>query len=52
MAQFWEVGFRNIGEDGVSSVASRTAQGIFAGHSDRTGALLCVTKSGVVRGKS
>ena len=27
-------------------------QGIFLGHHDRTGAVLCITKDGVVRGKS
>ena len=27
-------------------------QGIFVGHHDRTGAVLCNTKNGVVRGKS
>ena len=53
MAQFGEkVWFRKIGEDGVSSFASRMTQGIFVGHHDRTGALLCITKNGVVRGKS
>ena len=31
---------------------SRTTQGIFVGHHDRTGAELCITKNGVVRGKS
>ena len=53
MAQFGEtVWFRKIGEDGVSSRASRMTQGIFVGHHDRTGAVLCITKNGVVRGKS
>ena len=53
MAQFGEkVWFRKIGEDGVSPFASRMTQGIFVGHHDRTGAVLCMTKSGVVRGKS
>ena len=53
MAQFGEkVWFRTIGEDGVSSFASRMTQGIFVGHHDRTLAVLCVTKNGVVRGKS
>ena len=53
MAQFGEnVWFRKIGEDGVSSLASRMTQGIFVGHHDRTGAVLCITKNGVVRGKS
>ena len=37
--------FRKIGEDGVSTFASRMTQGIFAGHHDPTGAILCVTKS-------
>ena len=27
-------------------------QGIFVGHQDRPGAVLCIAKSGVVRGKS
>ena len=45
-------GFRKIGEDGVCSIASRMTQGIFVGRHDRTGAVLCITKNGVVRGKS
>ena len=53
MAQFGEkVWFLKIGEDGVSSFASRRTQGIFVGHHDRTRAVLCITKNGVVRGKS
>ena len=32
--------------------ASRMTQGIFVGHHDRTGAVLCIIKNGVVRGKS
>ena len=53
MAQFGEkVWFRKLGEDGVSSMASRMIQGIFVGHHDRTGAVLCITKNGVVRDKS
>ena len=53
MAQFGEkVWFRKIGEDTVSSFASRMAQGIFFGHRDRTGAVVSITKNGVVRGKS
>ena len=53
MAQFGEkVWFRKIGGDGVGSFASRMTQGIFVGHHhDRTGAVLCITKYGVVRGK-
>ena len=47
-----KVWFREIGEDGVSSCASRTTQGIFVGHHDRTGVVLCITENGVVRGKS
>ena len=47
-----KVWFRKIGEDGVSSFASRMTQGIFVGHHDRTRAVLCITKNGVVRGKS
>ena len=53
MAQFGEnVWFRKIGQDGVSSFASRMTQGIVVGHHDRTGEVLCITKIGVVRGKS
>ena len=53
MAQFGQkVWFREVGEDGVSSFASRMTQGIFVGHHDRTGAVLCITKNGVVRDKS
>ena len=52
MAQFGEkVWFRKIGEDSVSSLASRMTQGIFVGHHDRTGAVLCITRNGVVRRK-
>ena len=40
------------GEDGVSSFASRMTHGIFFGHQDRIGAVLCIAKNGVVRGKS
>ena len=47
--KFW---FRKIGEDGVSSFASRMTQGIFVGHHDRTGVVLRITNNGVVRGKS
>ena len=53
MAQFGEqVWLRKIGEDGVSSFASRMTQGIFVGHHGRTRAVVCITKNGVVRGKS
>ena len=53
MEQFGEkVWFRKIGEHGVSSFASRMTPGIFVGHHDRTGAVLCITKNGVVRGIS
>ena len=53
MAHFEEkVLFRKIGEDDVSSFASRMTQGIFIGHHDRTGAVVCITTNGVVRGKS
>ena len=53
MAPFGEkLGFREIGEDGVSSFASRMTQGIFVDHHDRTRAVFCITKNGVVRGKS
>ena len=51
MAQFGEkVWFRQIGEDGVSSFASRMTQGIFVGHNVRIRAVLCITKNGFVRG--
>ena len=47
MAQFEEkVWFRKIG---VSSFASLVTQGIFFGHLDRTGAVLCITKNVHVR---
>ena len=53
VAQFGEkVWFRKIGEDGASSFASRMTRRIFVGHHDRTRAVLCFTKNGVVRGKS
>ena len=53
MAQLGEkMWFRKIGKDGVSSIASRMTQGIFVGHHHRAGALLWITKNGVVRGKS
>ena len=40
MAKFGEkVWFRNIGEDGASSFASRMTQGTFVGYRDRTGAV-------------
>ena len=53
MAHFGEkVWFCKRREHGVSSFASRMTQGIFVGHHDRTGAVLCITKTGVVRGKS
>ena len=49
MAQFGEkVWFRKIGEDGVSSFASRMTP--FVGHHDRTGAVLYITMTGTVRG--
>ena len=53
MTQFGEnVWFRKIGEDGVSSFASRMTQGIFDGHHDRTEPVLCISKIRVVGGKS
>ena len=53
MAQFGEkVRCRKIGQDGVSSFASRMTQGIVTDHHDRTGEVLCITKNGVVRGNS
>ena len=52
MAQFGEkVWFRKIGEVSVH-FASRMTQGICVGYHDRTRAVLCKTKNGVVRGKS
>ena len=47
-----KVWFRKTEEDGVSSFARRMTQGIFVGHHGRAGAVLCVSKNGVVRGKS
>ena len=39
IAQFGaKVWFRKVGEDGVSTLASRMTQGIFVGHHDRRGA--------------
>ena len=53
VAQFGEkVWIRKFGEDCVSSSVSRMTQGIFVGHHDRTGAVFCITKNGVARGKS
>ena len=53
MAQCGEkVWFRKFGEDGIRSLVKRTFQGIFVGHHVRTGAVLFITKNGVVRGKS
>ena len=52
MAQSGEIEwFRKIGEDGVSSFASRMTQRIFVRHLDRRGAVLRNTKNGVVRCK-
>ena len=51
MTQFREkLWFRTIGEDGVSSFAGGMTQGVYVGHHDRTGAVLCATTNGVVRG--
>ena len=47
--KFW---FRKIGADGISFTASRMTQGVFVGHHERTGAVLCITKNGVERGQS
>ena len=45
MAKFGErAWFCKIGEDGVSSFASRMTHGIFVGHHDRKGTVLCITK--------
>ena len=53
MAEFGEtIWLRKLGEDGVSSFASRMTQGIFVGHHDRSGSVLCMTEKGVVRDKS
>ena len=53
MAQFGEkVWFPKLEKTSVSSFASRMTQGIFDGHHDRTGTVRCITKNGVVRGKS
>ena len=46
-----KVGFRKVGEDGVSSLASRLTEGIYVDHHGGTAAVSCVTKNGVVRGK-
>ena len=54
MAQFGEkVCFVSVkcGEDGVSSFASRTTQGIIVGHHDRTGAVFVHHHKWIVRGK-
>ena len=45
-------GSEKFEKNGVSSFASRMTQGIFVGHHDGTGAVLCITKNGVVRGKN
>ena len=53
MAQFGEKSwFHEFGEGGISSFVKRIIQGIFVGHHDRTRAILHITKSGIVRGKS
>ena len=53
MSQFGgKVWLRKMGEDGVSSFLGRSNHGIFVGHHDRTGAVLCITNSVIVRGKS
>ena len=53
MVQFGEkICFRKIGEDGVSTFACRVTHGIFVGHHNRKGAVLRITKKGVMRGKS
>ena len=53
VAQFGEqIWIRKFGEDCVTSSASRMTEGILVGKHDRTGAVLCITKNGVVRGKN
>ena len=47
-----KVWFRKIGEDGVSSFASRMTQGIFVGHHDRKGAVLCIPRKELCEAKS
>ena len=53
MAQFAkQIWFHKIGEEGINSFVKRIIQGIFVGHHGRTGAILYIFKSGIVRGKS
>ena len=53
MAQFGgTVGFHKIGEEGITSFVKRISQRIFVGHHGLTRAILYITKSGIVRGKS
>ena len=53
VAQFGEkVWLRQIREDGVSFFSSRMTHGIFVGHHDRTGAVLCITRMELCEAKS
>ena len=53
MVQFGEkIWFHQIGEEGINSSVKRRIQRIFVGHHDRTRAIPCVAKSGIVRGPS
>ena len=44
-------GFGKMGEDGVSSFASRMTQGILVGHHERTGAVLHTSMNELCEGK-
>ena len=46
-----KVGFRKVGEDGVSSLASRLTEGIYVDHHGGTAAVSCVTKNGSCAGQ-
>ena len=47
-----KIWFHKIGEEGINSSVKLIIPGIFVGHHDRTGAVLCFAESGIVRGKS
>ena len=52
MVQFGEkIWFHKIGVEGINSSRKRRIQGIFVGHHDRTRAIPCIAKSGIVRGQ-